>query len=212
VKRLERPAGARTRIEVDHGVLNLVDEGFKNNTCLMGAFFLMFPLIGLVVTVMCWHTQQSSLSRLSTILFSGAWHLLVACSAICALFGSERLRVGPDGLEHTFQALVVVRRRSVSLREINAISYHSEELDENENQFGVEIETTRRPIHFAIGASAEEQAWLARLLKDEIERWEKTRDIPIHGAERADYGGTAPSSPSSFSPSDDAMWDRDVDS
>jgi hypothetical protein len=62
-----------------------------------------------------------------------------ACYPLRLSLGTERLRIGPDGLDHRSQALIPLQERHVPLGEIKGINY------------GPEIETLGKPVRFRPG-------------------------------------------------------------
>jgi hypothetical protein len=94
--------------------------------------------------------------------FWAAW-VLVLCLLTRMLLGFERLRVGPDGLEHR----TLLGRRLVPLAEVMGVAHDSKVVDAQGNgtEPGVKVETLGRPVRFGQGLDEAERLWLAdRLL------------------------------------------------
>lgn len=81
------------------------------------------------------------------------------------LFGSETLRIGPDGLLYESRALVPLREREVPLHEIRRVAHYAKVHGKNgRTEHGLMIETLGKPIRFGQGIEPMERLWLADLL------------------------------------------------
>jgi hypothetical protein len=102
-------------------------------------------------------------------------------------FGSESLRIGPDGLEYRSRALVPLRERHVPLREIRGIAHYSRVVDgeRGRTEHGLMIETLGKPVRFGQGVGRMERPWLAGLLHRHLQALVPDRTIEhrLEGAE-----------------------------
>jgi hypothetical protein len=96
-----------------------------------------------------------------------------ACYPLRFSLGTERLRIGPDGLDYQSHALIPLQERHVPLGEIKGINYRPE------------IETLGKPVRFGPGIEPGGNRWLADLLQRHLRALIPDRVItlqPVMGA------------------------------
>ena len=81
--------------------------------------------------------------------------------------GTERLRIGPDGLDYQSRALIPLQERHVPLGEIKGIDY------------SLKIETVGKPVRFCQDIKPRELRWLADLLQRHLQALMPDRVIPL---------------------------------
>jgi len=117
--------------------------------------------------------------------------------------GTERLRIGPDGLDYQSRALIPLQERHVPLGEIKGIDYR------------LKIETLGKPVRFWQDIEPRERRWLADLLQRHLQALMPDRVITLRppdlGAGTIEVLGPAGATPEP--PSDCAIrlytdWDR----
>lgn len=110
--------------------------------------------------------------------FWSSW-LFVTLSLAWLLFGSENLRIGPDGLEYRSRALVPLRERHVPLHEIRGVSHYSRVVDHEHDrtEHGLMIETLGKPVRYGQGVEPMEWLWLADRLHRHLQALVPDRTI-----------------------------------
>jgi hypothetical protein len=103
----------------------------------------------------------------------------VALLLIPRLFGRERLRIGPGGLDYRRDALVTLGRRHIPLAEVQAVAPTNPGSVRTEK--GLKIETLGKPVRFAQGVGPGERLWLADLLQRHLQALIPDRTIPLRG-------------------------------
>ena len=93
----------------------------------------------------------------------------VACRSLWWFLGTERLRIGPDGLDYQSRALIPLQERHVPLGEIKGIDY------------SLKIETLGKPVRFWFWRDIEprERRWLADLLQRHLQALMPDRVITL---------------------------------
>src|SRR5271157_2298493 len=81
--------------------------------------------------------------------------------------GTERLRIGPDGLDYQSRALIPLQERHVPLGEIKGIDYR------------LKIETLGKPVRFWQDIEPRERRWLADLLQRHLQALMPDRVITL---------------------------------
>ena len=129
--------------------------------------------------------------------------ILGACYLLRWFLGTERLRIGPDGLDYQSRALIPLQERHVPLGEIKGIDY------------SLKIETLGKPVWFWGDILPRERRWLANLLQRHLQALMPDRVITLQppdlGAVTIEVLGPAGATPEP--PSDCAIrlytdWDR----
>src|SRR5271166_4518071 len=90
-------------------------------------------------------------------IFVIAMFIPVACVVLWWFLGTERLRIGPDGLDYQSRALIPLQERHVPLGEIKGIDY------------SLKIETLGKPVRFGQFIEPRERRWLADLLQRHLQ-------------------------------------------
>jgi hypothetical protein len=177
---VERPAGATTRVEYDDTGLTLVRRagswaaGCAPGVCLTLLTFFCVILFHGVWAHFSWHLFLFGLPFWSSWLFFVCWLAWI-------LLGRERLTIGPEGLEYVRWAGVELGRRTVGLDEVTGISRFTRNVggESGGTELGLQVDTIGRPIRFGQGITYGEWEWQARLLKADLERWRRGREVPI---------------------------------
>jgi hypothetical protein len=104
--------------------------------------------------------------------FFAAW-FAVAAILVHLIFGTEEVRVSPDGLEYAWRALVPLRRRAVPLDQVRAVVVEPEPraatTDENAAAAGVRILNLGAPIRFGTGLDRAHREEAAALLREALD-------------------------------------------
>jgi hypothetical protein len=110
--------------------------------------------------------------------FWSSW-LVVSSLLAWLFFGSESLRIGPDGLDYESHAWVPLKRGHVPLREIRRITHYSKVVDSEHGrtEHGLTIETLGRPVRFGQGLDPIERLWLAERVRRHIQALVPDRTI-----------------------------------
>ena len=133
------------------------------------AFFLFFLLLtAFWVFVIAHATRAPTLEDLFWIFLIGM-NIPRACYSLWWFLGTERLRIGLDGLDYQSRALIPLQERHVPLGEIKGIDY------------SLKIETLGKPVRFWFWRDIEprERRWLADLLQRHLQALMPDRVITL---------------------------------
>ena len=141
-----------------------------------GACFLLLWLTGwtagCIMLVGQALSDPSFFHILAAIPFLASWFFAFGVF-VWMLFGAERVRLSPQGLEYRVTALVTLSRRLVPRAELKNVRAGMAVRQVGDSKRGeqpcLKFETLGQPIEFACGISAEEQRWLVEWLNEYLD-------------------------------------------
>jgi hypothetical protein len=129
------------------------------------AFLLLFTAV--CVSVIAHARRAPTLGDIPYYIFVIAMCIPGACYPLREFLGTERLRIGPDGLDYQSRALIPLQERHVPLGEIKGIDY------------SLKIETLGKPVRFWQDIEPKERRWLADLLQRHLQALMPDRVITL---------------------------------
>jgi hypothetical protein len=169
VPKTPQPASRRVRIEEVDDALELSYRRRPWGT----AGFLLLWLTGWTAgtTLLLWKVcaDPSVMHVLFAIPFVAAW-FLVSVLLVWMLFGTERLRLSSEGLEHRTTMLMTLSWRTVPRTELKNVRAGIAWYQENDKDVPcLKFETMGQPLNFAAGISEQEQRWLVERLNEYLD-------------------------------------------
>jgi hypothetical protein len=156
-----RPTRCRARVD-DAGRELTIHAGRSSFGKVRIAAFISLWLIGwsaccsfLLKTVMA---APTLFNVLFAVPFFASW-FAVCGSLIGLMFGRQWLRIGPEGLEYRFSAIVPLRHRHIPLTEVKQAAVGQ----------GLYIATVGEPIYFGRYLGDDEQRWLVDLVNQRLD-------------------------------------------
>ena len=150
---ISKPQGSWVHVEQvgDELVLRWRAKWFTAGGCYWFAVFLGLPAV-CVFMIATVPRAPTLVDIVYTTVFVGI-NIPGACYVLRQILGTERLRIGPDGLDYQSRALIPLQERHVPLGEIKGIDY------------SLKIETLGKPIRFWQDIEPRERRRLADLLQ-----------------------------------------------
>ena len=152
---ISKPQGSSVHVEQvgDELVLRWRAKWFTAGGCYWFAVFLGLPAVCVFLIV-----TAPRAPTLDDILYRIWYPAMLIPLGVCYyplrwILGTERLRIGPDGLDYQSRALIPLQERHVPLGEIKGIDY------------SLKIETLGKPIRFWQDIEPRERRRLADLLQ-----------------------------------------------
>jgi hypothetical protein len=135
-----------------------------------GAFLVLWLIgwsVGCVMLISHVVANPSLFMILFAIPFVAAWFFVIFL-ILAILFGSERLWLGPEGLEYDWKVLRTLGERRVPLAELRSVRAGARHRDNESgaSSLCVNVETVGKPLDFGSGLSEKEQRWLVEVLSD----------------------------------------------
>jgi hypothetical protein len=113
------------------------------------------------------------------------WSLWVGVAFLTAamFFGSEGLRIGPDGVEYRYRILIGLGRRQIPLEEVRAVEPGAVLWNERGKRSGLIIETWGKPIRIGQPIDPSAGLWLAGLVHRHLQGLSPGRVILLRADE-----------------------------
>jgi len=134
-----------------------------------GSFAFLLLFTAFCVFVIAHATRAPTLGDILFWIFLIGMNIPGACYSLWRFLGTERLRIGLDGLDYQSRALIPLQERHVPLGEIKGIDY------------SLKIETLGKPVRFWFWQDIEprERRWLADLLQKHLQALMPDRVITL---------------------------------